>query len=164
MASKMTANASSLLLWTPWSNRSEYHVSDEVFNALTEEEFFKNCFVEPDFDEQIKNLQTSAPVEFDDSDWRNFPVTEAIDEEIRILHEHKRAVSEFTAWLYEDTSAIYCISADAGNGKSTYLRYLKYKYSNEPFEWIIFDLTSAHSPVIALSKEIHIPNFRTLYG
>ena len=162
MASKMTLNASSLLLWTPWTNSSEYHVSDEVYNTLTEEEFFKNCFVEPDFDKQIENLQTSTPVEFDDSDWRNFPVTEAIDEEIRILHAHKRAASEFINWLYQDTSAIYCISADAGNGKTTYLRYLKYKYRNEPFEWEIIDLTRAYSPVIALSREVYIPNFRTL--
>ena len=56
---------------------------------------------------------------------------------------------------------VYCITGDAGTGKSTFLHNLAYKKQGDSI-WNFLDLQSAHTPINLMNFRIRFSNFQYL--
>ena len=153
------------LLYTPYSR--DYHVSAEIVNLMTENEFFDKCYVAPDFKVEEKRICESSEAEEKDY------IDEAYDGyqftvEYELINERKRIknyITSYTAfknWINDNGNGVYCIKGDAGTGKTTFLHHLEYNFRSSELRWEIIDLQDAIDIIKIYSQEITIHNFRTL--
>ncbi|MFR5875263.1 MAG: hypothetical protein ACLUFN_02105 [Eubacterium sp.] len=142
------------LLYTPFDNKS--NVDDFVSSLLTIDEFFDECYVEPDFanEKAYHNLNNDTPEEYD-----------YVSEFGRIKDEmkaHKTEEDNFFTWINDSkNSKVYTISGNAGVGKTTYINGLKYFREGDKNEkWIILNVADSHDKVTWFGDiETHINNF-----
>ncbi len=145
------------LLYVPFNE--DYKVNEEIKMKLTEEEFFGKCFQKPDFDEDIQNALRHSSDEVADFeiDMDKIELAERLD-------RHKEESSALESWIESKQTDLYCIRGDAGTGKTTYLHYLRYKYTNKGIDWNIIDIQDAVEGVRFLGYQVDIPEFNTLYS
>lgn len=158
----MLNELTSKLLFVPFNR--DYTVPLKIRELLTEDEFFEHCFVNTDFEEEIKRVNKADRISIDDSGDKLFVWEKAVSEEIQRLKDHQDAEKNFWRWIKDDGNGIYCIRGDAGTGKTTYLHHLKYHNKDIPISWEILDIQKAHTPVRFLSRTLIINNFATLDG
>ncbi len=143
-------NLANTLLYVPFNH--EYSVSPELQEKLTNEEFFRYCYYKPDFDKLIENIKNM-------DDEGDIDISYPINTEVLIdnIQEQKEAVNRFFDWIKNNDVGIYCVTGDAGTGKSTFLHHMAY----EKFDgtWSFLDLQSAHSPIHLLNYRIEFEKF-----
>lgn len=145
------------LLAVPFND--DHHVDRKIKTLLTEKEFFEECFLRPDFDEDIKELLLKSTQEIS-----AFEIDLSVQESINVLEKHKIEKEELFNWIDENQNEIYCVKGDAGTGKSTFLHYLKYIYYNTDIKWEIIDIKKAVKELTVLGRTITINNFNNLYN
>lgn len=145
------------LLFVPFNN--DYYVDDNIKNALTKEEFFKNCFIKPEFDSEIQELLALTSEEI-----KAFEIDLTKDELIKKFERKKREEEAFIDWINSNQNDLYCIKGDAGTGKSTFLHYLNYLYENTEIQWDIVDIQRAVQSISIFGYTIDIPRFNSLYN
>ena len=138
----MLNELTSKLLFVPFNR--DYTVPLKIRELLTEDEFFEHCFVNTDFEEEIKRVNKADRISIDDSGDKLFVWEKAVSEEIQRLKDHQDAEKNFWRWIKDDGNGIYCIRGDAGTGKTTYLHHLKYHNKDIPISWEILDIQNAH--------------------
>lgn len=149
------------LLYVPFND--DYKVEESIKKLLTEEEFFKNCFVNPTFDEEIVNIlkkeNDGSNEEVDDFEF-NLEKAELIQR----LHRHKEEYAALCSWINAKQPDIYCIKGDAGTGKSTFLHYLRFCFRNDPIYWNVVDIQNATNELSIMNYRVAIPHFHKLYA
>lgn len=146
---------SNLLLYVPFTQ--EYEVPFEVHQKLTKEEFFRHCFVKPDFEEKIKEIKALKQTEIDEN---AYPMSKG--EMINALKNEITERDRFKHWLHTSGEGIYCILGDAGTGKTTYLHYLQ--WNDKQSLWEIIDIQKANQTISLWNDKIDFPKFSTLHG
>ena len=141
------------MLYVPFTN--EYNVALEIRQKLTTKEFFEHCYVDPDFEKEIRILQNLDNEAINDSEYL---LTKA--EMINEYQEYISAKDKFIRWFENHESALYCIVGDAGTGKTTYIHFLKFCYSN--IAWEIVDIQKAVNPLRWMNQKIVFENFSLL--
>lgn len=145
------------ILYVPFND--EYLTDDDDINQLlTEEEFFKECFYMPDFDDEIKELLDKSEEEI-----QAFEVDVTKEELIQKYRKNKNQKEAFFNWISSNQNEIYCIRGDAGTGKTTFVHYLQHEYKNSDIEWDIIDMNMAIRDVNILGNKLVIPRFSNVY-
>lgn len=167
MSKEMTVDeVMNKLLYVPFND--DYKVEDNIKKLLTEEEFFNQCFVNLENDEEIERLVKNRNTELGDTnsveEVDDFEINLEKDELARQLHRQREELAAFRTWISGRQAHIYCVRGDAGTGKTTFLHYLRYSYRNEPIYWNIVDIQNATNEISVLNKRIAIPEFHTLYA
>ena len=136
-----SSSLANYLLFTPFDNKS--NVDNEVSNDLTVHEFFENCYVQPDFDDEklYDHLIQDVPEGYD-----YVCKYDSLSNEMAL---HKTEEETFFNWINDNSnSKVYTISGNAGVGKTTYINGLKYfreKSTNE--RWTILNVDTAHNKI-----------------
>lgn len=167
MSKKITVDeVMNKLLYVPFND--DYKVEEYIKKQLTEEEFFRRCFVGPEIDDEIERLikgnesedgENESNVEVED-----FEINLEKEELARRMHRQREELAALRTWMSGRQAHIYCVRGDAGTGKTTFLHYLKYYYRNEPIYWNIVDIQNATDELSVLDCRISIPEFHTLYA
>ncbi len=147
------------LLAVPYSN--VFGLKKELLDQLTEEEFFKECFVHAS-DGINENIHTSSePVK------TAFEIDLSIKEMLDRADEIRDDEKAFMNWLKTQQDNVYYVRGDAGTGKSVYLHWLKYQAEHENTEngwkWAIVDIAESNNSVKILDVSIRIPRFELIY-
>ena len=162
----------SQILYVPFNN--EFPVRHVIREKLTQDEFFRKCFVKPSFDEeiqekesQLKKLETkSFKSEIDDADDKTIHLEIELREELEKYRTFKKSHGDFINWLENSGDSIYCILGNAGTGKTTYLHYLQFRMDHNPsrrVKWEILDLQKAVDSISFIQEKIKIPNFGSVH-
>ena len=129
-----------ILLYVPFSDR--YVVSESIRNKLTRDEFFTHCFYNPDFKDEIKKINNLK--DENKTVDQGYPM-DILDRTNR-LGQFELDRARFQRWLKDNGSGVFCISGEAGTGKTTYLHYLEHT-TREPkrpsYLWHFLDLQNA---------------------
>ncbi len=149
----LTPNAS-ILLYVPFDKDNA--VSTKIKTKMTMPEFFNNCFVGPDFDQKIQQINSSSDSEIEEQE--NF-ITK--NEMITDLNNNKQKFEIFKKWLSDNATSPYVIMGDAGSGKTTFVNYFRY-IETEKRTWNILDLQSANRDILFYGKTIKIEKKSTL--
>lgn len=144
------------ILYVPFNE--DYSVDISIKRLLTEEEFFKECFYMPDFEEEIKEI-----VEKTEDEIKAFEIDLTREELLEKYRQNKREKEAFFNWINNNQNDIYCIKGDAGTGKTTFVHYLKNVYINTLIEWDIVDMTKSLEAVKILNNQLNIPRFSNIY-
>ena len=144
------------LLFVPFND--DYYVDDDIKKLLTEEEFFTQCFLRPDFDEDIEELLSNSSEEV-----KAFEVDLSVEDLVSKYEAHKKEKEALYNWIQTNENEIYCIRGDAGTGKSTFLHYLKFDYKNTDINWEIVDIQRAVYNINFLGYSIKFKEFQNLY-
>lgn len=122
------------LLYVPFND--DYKVEDHIKTLLTEEEFFSQCFVDPEIDEEIEILSKKKDGEDGENDSGeevdDFEINLEKEELARRLHRQREGLAALRTWISGRQAHIYCVRGDAGTGKTTFLHYLRRCMSKEP--------------------------------
>lgn len=149
------------LLFVPFNR--DYRVEESIRRMLTEEEFFENCFVNPEFDSEIESVLKKSD-DLGATEVEDFEFNLGKEELIQRLHYQREEYAALLSWIRTRQPDLYCIKGDAGTGKSTFLHYLKYLHQNEPIYWNIIDIQKATNEVSVLDQRVTIPDFQKLYA
>lgn len=126
-----------MLLYSPFDNKAE--IDPKIRRLLTKDEFFKYCYSEPQFENKI----------LDDSFDELIPVDNYYQKKSELMDQwfnQKAHKENFINWLYNEIpDSVYTISGNAGTGKTTYVNYLKRRYSD--LRWIVLNMSQASSSV-----------------
>lgn len=142
------------LLFSPYDGKAGLPTT--IADALTEEEFLKNCYSEPQFLAN-KNYEFFAEI-MEESDNISYDVI--LDK----FDEQKKLYYNFIRWLENDVrdDAVYTISGNAGSGKTTFV--YKLKAESEMQNWIILNMADASDTIYWLNdKKTHFNNFELPY-
>lgn len=145
------------LLFVPFNH--DYSVDEKIKKALTEEEFFEKCYLEPNFNDEIKELLALTSEEI-----KAFEIDLTKDELIKKFEKKIREEEALHDWISSNENNLYCIKGDAGTGKSTFLHYLKYSYQSKGIQWNIIDIQKAVRNISILGNSIDIVKFNSLYN
>lgn len=145
------------LLYVPFNH--DYAVDEKTAEKLTEEEFFENCFVDALFEEKIKNILNS------EDEIKDFEVDITKEELIKKLEKQENEKKNFENWLSSNQNDIFCVTGDAGTGKSTFLHQLQYisKKMNKKLSFDIIDVQNAVEIIQVLNYKITVPKFSSIY-
>lgn len=141
------------LLYVPYSH--EYTVCPEIKEKMTLDDFFSECFVMPDFRKEIDIISNLIDESVDDPEYL---LTK--QDLIRRYKDCLKDQNNFQQWMRYHGSDVYCITGDAGTGKTTYIHYLQYKYSE--FDWEIIDVQKAVSSISFMGYMIKFSSFDLL--
>lgn len=154
------------LLYVPFND--DYKVEDYIKNLLTEKEFFEQCFVDPQVDEEIeklrKTIEGASEADTRSEEIEDFEINLDLEELAHQLHKQREEWAAICTWINGRQPHLYCIRGDAGTGKSTLLHYLKYSYRDKPIYWNIVDIQNATNEISVLNSRISIDKFHTLYA
>lgn len=156
----MLDELTSMILCVPY--HMDYTVPQKVRDLLTEKEFFEQCYVNAEFDKEIKRIKAAERVKYDEAEDGTSTWNKEVTEEIMRLKIHRDAEKAFFRWIDDNGNGIFCIKGDAGTGKTTYLHHLKYINKDKNLGWVIIDIQNAHTPIQILSKELKIDKFNLL--
>lgn len=148
----------SKLLFVPFSE--DCKIEQEIKDILTENRFFdedSGCFIPPDFEAQQVELFNQ-----NNSSCHNFLWDISVKETSKRLTEKINTREAFYNWINSGQRFLYGMVGDAGTGKSTYVHYLKYKFSQK--KWDILDVQETTDEVSFLGHRVKIHNFHTLYS
>lgn len=143
------------LLYVPFFE--EYPAPPELKDALTTDEFFNECYYHPDFDQEIERLDNLSDEELDDLD---YPLSKL--QMVDLLQQQQSNEKTLIEWIEGSGTGIYCITGDAGTGKSTYLHHLQ--NDNKAYCWDFLDLQRAVYEHRIMGMCIQIPDFTSLRG
>lgn len=141
------------ILYVPFTH--EYNVSTEIQEKLDERAFFSECFVYTDFEDEIKAIDSLNDDQITDPEY--------IFTKKDLIHEFEQCIAQresFIRWFRNHETAVYCITGDAGTGKTTYLHYLKYHYSD--YNWVILDIQKAQPSFQCMGHDMPFLNFDLL--
>lgn len=145
------------LLVVPFNDN--YYVDEVIKQLLTEEEFFRHCFLKPNFKKEIEEIKALTSNEV-----QAFDIDLSVSELIQKYNSFNDDLSNLYNWIETNQNELYCIKGDAGTGKSTFLHYLKYKYYNSDLEWDIIDIQEAIKKVSLLGHSVEFSDFQSLYS
>ncbi|MBE7065561.1 MAG: hypothetical protein E7384_07120 [Ruminococcaceae bacterium] len=144
-----------MYLYVPFNH--EYSVPVELQLKLTMKEFFENCYYDPEFDKVILELKTLT-----NEGEMNFEYPISVEQAIQKVQQQKNQRDLLLNWITNNDVGIYCVTGDAGTGKSTFLNHLKYnEYDNAV--WKFLDLQSAITPIKVMNNLIKFLSFERLH-
>lgn len=147
-----TANT---ILYVPFSK--EYTVPFEKINKLDTNTFFRECYVRPRLNKTIEQLEHMVETEIPDFE---YPLRR--EDFIRKYEDDKIRRASFLDWIDGSGDGIYLLRGDAGTGKTTYVHYLKWKYTS--IDWKILDIRRATERISLIGQKIKFQNFYSLHG
>lgn len=147
-----TANT---ILYVPFSK--EYTVPFEKISELDTNTFFRDCYVRPSLNRTIEQLEKLAETEIPDFE---YPLRK--EDFIRKYEDDKIRRDSFLDWINGSGDGIYLLRGDAGTGKTTYVHYLKWKYTST--DWKIIDIKRATERINLIGQKIKSQNFYSLHG
>ncbi len=151
-----------MILFAPY-DRERYVVDERIRQSLTEDEFFTKCYVDFDLEQELKKINTTEAVDFEDEEL-NLSGDIVKRNQLNYLEQLGDNVDNFYRWIDNNGESIFCIKGDAGVGKTSFLHYLKYMYGDEQFAWEIIDIQKARARVSILKgyQYIDIDHIRNL--
>lgn len=147
-----TANT---ILYVPFSK--EYTVPFKRISELDTNTFFRECYVRPRLNKTIEQLKNMAETEVPDFE---YPLKR--EDLIQKYEEDKKHRESFLDWIQGNGDGIYLLRGDAGTGKTTYIHYMKWKYSS--IDWKILDVKRATERINLIGQKIKFQNFYSLHG
>lgn len=147
-----TANT---ILYVPFSK--EYTVTFERIGELDLNTFFRECYVRPKLNKTIELLKNMTETEIPDFE---YPLRK--EDLIQKYEDDKIRRDSFLDWVDGSGDGIYLLRGDAGTGKTTYVHYLKWKYTS--IDWKILDVKRATERINLIGQKIKFQNFYTLHG
>ncbi len=145
------------LMYVPFNH--DYAVDEDIVNKLSEDEFFSNCFIMPNFAKEIDELMKISSEEI-----KAFEV-DITKDEVNLKYEKQgEEWGIFYDWFMSNQNDMYCVRGDAGTGKSSFLHYLEYIYRNSNIRWCVIDIQKATETISILGNPVYIPHFISLYS
>lgn len=148
------SHTASAVLYVPFS--TEHTVPTRIKDGLDTNTFFNECYVRPHLTQNVNRLKNMPETEITDTE---YPLRK--EDLIKQYERDIRNRESFLDWFKYDGEGIYLIRGDAGTGKSTYVHYLKWKYSS--INWEILDIKLATEKIDVFGQRIKFPKFHLLH-